>query len=127
MGRYAFLPFVTMEYTVYSNNQGCGYISNNGTDIIDFVSQVDVTINNKMIKPGELTDLDGYFLHPIKYMGIKKESDSIEMIFEMGHVTDLFGSMYYYQLVFKIDENRIFEMFSWQAGRDHFFKNGKWV
>ncbi|MHC1707508.1 MAG: hypothetical protein AB9842_08300 [Bacteroidales bacterium] len=112
---------------LFSNKNGSGYIADNPDEImyaIGLETCQGVTINGKWICPGSFITLDDFFCRPLLFMGLKGDN---ELIFYIGkEEVDLFGEKYYYQSIFKIDESRIFEMFSPNAGSDFYFKNGKW-
>jgi hypothetical protein len=110
-------------YVVFSNAQGMGYIFDSPDKMEALINPVPVTLNNKVINHGDFTTLDDYLIRPIKYIGMISEQ---EMVFFIGSVQNLFETKYYYQAIMKVDENRIFEMFSPTAGRDHLFVAGKW-
>jgi hypothetical protein len=110
-------------FTLFSNTQGSGYIHDNPNDILTELNPVPVTINGKEITPGASTTLDNHFCRPLQYLGLLGFN---EMIFKIGDESDLFEGKHYYQSVFWIDEDKIFEMFSPNAGRDFLFVNGMW-
>jgi hypothetical protein len=110
-------------FTIFSNNQGSGYIHFD-PDVIKSELKINpVSICHKTINPGDFTDLFGHFCRQLEYLGMFGEN---EMIFRICEITDLFRTSYVYQAGFRIDEDRIFEMFSPGSGRDFLFKNGKW-
>lgn len=116
-----------MEQVIYGKGEGMGYISNDYYEIDDLINDFPITINNVEILPGELTDLCGYFCRKIEYLGLFKRDDhSKEMIFFLGSDDNSLFPKYYYSAIMKIDENRIFEMFSHKGGRDHILVNNKW-
>ena len=108
---------------VFSKAQGMGYVFDSPDKMEALIKAIPVTLNNKVINPGDLTTLDDYLIRPIKYIGMISEQ---EMVFFIGSVQNLFETKYYYQAIMKVDENRIFEMFSLTAGRDHLFVAGRW-
>lgn len=111
------------EFTIFSRKQGCGYIFNNTTDIDKHLQKVPVTIAGTTLQPGEFTDMLGYFCRELEYMGMMNGN---EMIFHIFSVADMFDQKHYYQCIFKIAEDRIFEMFAPGSGRDHYYIKGKW-
>ncbi|MCF8295499.1 MAG: hypothetical protein K9I34_05470 [Bacteroidales bacterium] len=77
-------------WSLYSGNQGSGYITpveiESLTEIIkDPVCIVDITIN-----PGDLTDFKGFFSRELLFVGILNNHTNSELIFLMGKETDLF-------------------------------------
>ena len=112
-----------MEFVIFSNKQGSGYISD--IEIDNYINQISVSINNQIITPGQSTNLFNHFCRDLKYIGLNKKEET-EMIFFIGSTNDLFNKEFYYQSVFKISENRIFELYGQGSGRDFFFINGKW-
>ncbi len=113
-------------WTIFAHSQGSGYIFNTPQEIESLIKKVPVTINQETIEPGTETDLSGYFCRKLKYLGCIDSDEKQEMIFEIGSEKDLFGGSFYYQAIFRIQENRIFEMYGHGFGRDHWYKNGKW-
>ena len=110
------------HYTLFSDNQGCGYIFDNETDIHQFIKPITIAVGTEMINPGDLTNLDNYLTRKVKYLGVV---DGNGMIFYYGSDNNLFPR-YYYGLIFIITKHRIFEMYSPKGGRDQNFINGKW-
>lgn len=110
-------------YTIFNNSQGCGYIHDSPKEIFTELSEEPITLAGLIIRPGEYTTLRNYFIRPLEYIGLLA---NCEMIFRIGSHGDLFTTKHYYQSVFKIGEDRIFEMFSRVAGRDHLYIDGVW-
>ncbi len=111
------------EFTIFSRKQGCGYIVNEYWHIDRHMVKIPVSIAGEILHPGQLTTLRGYFCRELRYAGMMNEN---EMIFFIGATDDLFEKKYYFQCVFKIQEDRIFELFAPGSGRDHYYINGKW-
>ena len=114
---------MNLNSVIFSFGQGMGYIEKTPDTIENAIRKVPVTLAGATIHPGEETTLQNYFCRPLKYMGLLNEN---EMTFFLGQDADMFDSKYYYQAVAKIQEDRIFEMFTHKAGRDHYFVNGNW-
>lgn len=112
-----------LNSVTFSYGQGCGYIEPVPDNIERAIRRVPVTLAGATIQPGEQTTLQNHFCRPLQYLGMK---DTNEMVFFIGQDADLFEGRYYYQSVFKIQEDRIFEMFSPKAGRDFYFVKGEW-
>jgi hypothetical protein len=110
-------------YTLFSLDQGAGYIHTSREEILKEKRPVDVTVNGEIINPGDKTNLSGHFALQMEYCGLLGEN---EMIFFIGTMNDLFETKYYYQSVHLISDTRIFEMFNTLGGRDFNFINGKW-
>jgi hypothetical protein len=110
-------------FTIFSKLQGSGYIHFDRDVIKSELKSIHVSICNKTIHPGDFTDLSGHFCRGLEYLGLIGEN---EMIFKIGEISDLFRTSFYYQAVFRIAEERIFEIFSPGAGRDFLFINGIW-
>lgn len=116
-----------MEFTLFSQGQGSGYISENSIEIYNQINQTPISLNNKIINPGTKTSLDNHFCREVKYLGVKINNlDTEELIFELGYSEYLFNKTFYYQSIFKISENRIMEIFKKASARDFIFINGKW-
>jgi len=105
--------------TLFSDNQGMGYIFDNDYEILQYINPVTVTVGTETLNPGNFTTLDKYLLHEVKYLGIVEDNG---MILYYGSSDGL----HYYGLIFLLTKHRIFEMFSPRGGRDHNFKNGVW-
>ena len=108
---------------IFSFGQGGGYIEPVPENIENAIRRVPVTLAGATLHPGEETTMQKFFDRPLQYLGMK---DTNEMVFFIGQDADLFEGRYYYQSVFKIQEDRIFEMFSHKAGRDFYFVKGAW-
>ncbi|OJV39614.1 MAG: hypothetical protein BGO29_04510 [Bacteroidales bacterium 36-12] len=118
-------PTLQFYYTVYDNKQGMGYILPPDININDYIVREPVMIAGEIIHPDSLTSLNNYFIRSCTYIGLNKMNIS-EMIFYLGmDEYDLFP-LKYYASVLRVNENRIFEMFSNKAGRDFNFVNGNW-
>jgi len=110
-------------FVVYGDKQGCGYVTTDESGIMQSVRKQEVILAGEKLTPGQYTDLRGYFIRKMPYLGML---GSTEMIFYLGSYPTLFGTKHYYQCVFRIAEDRIFEMFSPISGRDHYYIKGKW-
>lgn len=109
--------------TLYSDKQGMGYIFDNEIDILQFINPVSIAVGTETLIPGCMTDLDQYLIKKVKYLGLVNNTG---MIFFYGSTNNLFQNKYYYGLIYRVTQTRIFEMFSHTGGRDHNFINGKW-
>lgn len=110
-----------MEYTIFSKNQGGGYISKD--EIIDYrFKKIVVSFEFGTIQPLIETNLGGFFCRKLTYLGC----DNKELLFHIGTEKNLFETTVYYQSVYKISDTRIFLMYSNIAGRDYNFINGIW-
>ncbi len=112
-------------YTVYSNKQGSGYILPDDVDIHDFILKEPVIIAGETINPETFTTLNNYLIKPVIYVGLHNMNRA-EMIFYYGTSENNLFRIKYYGSIHRIGENRIFEMFSPNGGRDHIFINGNW-
>lgn len=110
---------MNIEHVVYGDNQGSGYIHNERFELDKYIEKKSVTINGCEIKVGEKTTLNNHFANPLEYLGMIGKN---EMVFFIGAADGL----YFFQSIFKIQEDRIFEMFSPIAGRDFYYVNGIW-
>ena len=110
-------------FVIYGDKQGCGYITTDEGRIMQGIRKQEVTVAGEKLIPGELTDLRGYFIRKMPYLGML---GSNEMVFYMGSYPTLFETKHYYQCVFRIAEDRIFEMFGPEFGRDHYYVKGRW-
>jgi len=106
------------NYVIYNKGQGGGYLESN-TDITKEFEPKEIEFVFGTIKPGEPTDLGGYFgLKKPVYCGIKGN----EMLFFLGE----YDTWFFYISIHYINESRIYIQFSYQAGRDFNYKENKW-
>ena len=115
-----------VEKVIYSNNVGTGIICNTEKEIEQIIEKVNITINNVVIEPCTLTDLSGFFLEKIKYLGLLKNENHKVMVFLLGYDTDLFEKKIYLKTYFKIANNRIADKYSCLGCRDFNFVNNEW-
>lgn len=106
---------------LYSNHGGEGFILKEG-EPKPWRKQKSSVLGIELV-PGVHSDLAGYFNRPLEYCGIYDDNG---LVFFIGSVNDLFGSTYYYQVIHRISETRLFSMFTWQAGRDFNWIGGRW-
>lgn len=114
------------DYKVmFGEGVGEGYIT---TSPITDANKEPVTLAGETLIAGEKTTLQGFFLTPIEYVGcIKKQGKNlVELIFNFASESNIFETKFYYETLYKVDENRTFKMFSYRGGRDFNFINNKW-
>jgi hypothetical protein len=128
-----------MEFTLFSKNQGCGYISKDYYFVNDVTikHETPIVLGRQELIPGNSFDLDGFFSRPLLYLGKHvsatanqkgqyeiplKEKLSDELIFYIGED----DGNHYFQAVFKITDTRFFMLYGKGSGRDYNFKNNKW-
>lgn len=106
---------------MYSNNGGEGLIltGNQRPDI----RKESITVAGTTLVPGETSDLAGYFSCPLLFCGIMNKNS---LVFLIGFESDLFTDTFYYQVINRISETRLFSMFTPNAGRDFNYINKKW-
>lgn len=115
-----------MEKVIYSGNNGLGIILNKNDKEEDFVVPTEIHLINKLIKPGEFTDLFGFYEKPIRYVGCMKNESKTLMVFHIGDRNDLFNGYKYYYCLYLIDNFRICNKYSHNSARDFNWVNGKW-
>ena len=108
---------------VFSRSQGSGYIHTDPDMMARYLRPESITVVDEVLFPGMMTTLSGHFCSPVYYLGLVSTK---EMIFKLGEDGDLLKTRYYYQSVHFIDRYRIFEMFTWQSGRDFNWIGGRW-
>lgn len=113
------------EATFFSNNMGEGYISDDPIEMEQLLDKKNIFVANENIEPGQETTINGFYTKAIKYVGVLKTNHQA-IIFYIGQRVDLFSTTHYYQLLYLIDNDRLFEMFTEKSGRDFNFINGKW-
>jgi len=94
------------------------YLSNE----LNCIHQINSTINNSILSPGDKTTLDGFFDDFVTYLGIYDGY----LQFEIGQSIDLFEHKIYVNAFKKIEENRIVTVYSPGTARDYIYKNGFW-
>jgi len=114
-----------MEQVIYSGSGGLGIISKNENEA-DFIEAKAVSLADKIIEPGSMTDLFGKFTKPIRYAGLLKENEHEVMCFHTGDIEDIFGKTSYYYCWYKISEYRIFNKYTELSGRDFNWINNQW-
>lgn len=115
-----------MEKVIYSHKGGCGLILNSEEKEIELIIAKSVQLHGTTLKPNEMTTLDGMFSSPLRYVGLLKDSDFVEMCFFAGEVTNLFETKKYYYIFYWIDENRIANCYSYGSARDFFWRKNHW-
>lgn len=117
-------------FSIFSNNQGCGYILSSAEELKTFEAKVErkaFQVGGSWLEPDQETTLDGHLSRPVRYLGaISKENNPIELIFFLGSTKSLFEEKHYFQCIFLVSSSRIFELFSPTAGRDFNFIKGIW-
>lgn len=111
-----------MESVIFSNTQGSGYIST--TEIFDDpLSYLPVVIVDEILVPGVYTDVRGYFSRDLKYIGLKGDN---ELIFYIGSSRSLFEIKHYWQSLWLISPERLYQVFGHGSGRDFNWIRGEW-
>lgn len=110
-----------METILYECNMGEGIILEENERLL--IRNESPLVAGEILIPGTITSMSGYFNHPLKFCGVIKKN---ALVFLIGYDTDLFCKKTYYQVVHLISDTRLFSMFSYDAGRDFNFINGKW-
>jgi len=108
-----------MEYTLYSSNQGAGYIAEDDT-VDDRFKPTEAVFEFGVLKPGDKTDLGGFFAKEFTYVG----RDGNELLFFLGEVVNMLSHKYYYQSIEWISSTRFFMQYSRNAGRDYNWVKG---
>ena len=115
-----------VEKVIYSNHVGTGIICNTEKEVEQIIEKVNITINNVDIEHGTLTDLSGFFLEKIKYLGLLKNENHKVMVFLLGYENDFFEKKIYLKTYFKISNNRIADKYSYSGCRDFNYVENKW-
>ncbi|WP_019986479.1 hypothetical protein [Rudanella lutea] len=113
-----------IEYTLYTHNQGCGYVATDPDEYrtLPGFRPESVQVGDEVLTPGVATDCSGFFCRKLLYLGLIEENG---MLFLIGVLNPLFPECMY-QLVHRIEQNRIYENFGDRHGRDFFYKDGRW-
>lgn len=115
-----------MTKTIYTMQQGLGLILDADEKESDFILPMGVMLHGEELRAGDYTTLDGYFEVPLRFVGVMTDEDHVEMIFQAGDDTDLFGSRKYYYRVYWISENRIVNCYSIGSARDFNWIDNHW-
>jgi len=77
--------------------------------------------------PGESTDMSGFFIRPVEYVGVYRDGTFPSMIFKVHEKVDLFGCKKFYEVISLLGRNRILTVTGPGQGRDYLYKgNGIW-
>lgn len=119
--------FYTMQQTIFNYNQGEGIILENGESLADFfkINTEPVLLGTTTLQYGQCSDLNKWFCEPVEYCGKIKDNT---LVFLLGTDDgDLFTApKTYYETMLYLSPTRFFRMYSYKAGRDMNFINGKW-
>lgn len=110
-------------FTIFSRQQGCGYIYHDYQKMTDQIVPIPVEIAGETLHPDTDTTLLDFFSRPVLFLGVK---DGNEAIFHIGSEKDLFQEKHYFEVVFIITPTRIFQLYAPGSGRDFNFINQKW-
>ena len=110
-----------MEYTLFSANEGAGYISDN-PEIDERFKLQEVIFEFGTILPGYENNLGGFFIKPLKYIGRDKK----ELLFFIGTDNSLSGTKFYYLSINYITPTRFYIQYAPISGRDYNYKNKQW-
>lgn len=113
--------------TVFSHNQGSGYIHTDRAEIEKYVNPVPVLVVDETIQPNTETTLVGFFSRPLLYLGLAGDNEMIFYLGDSGDPEDLFAEKkYYYGSTHLIHRHRLFEMYTYISGRDYNWIDGRW-
>ncbi|WP_392436456.1 hypothetical protein ACF3N7_05340 [Cruoricaptor ignavus] len=115
-----------MEQTIYAKGGGRGMVLENAEKEKDFILPKSIELHGNILKPGDYTNVDGYFIRPIRYCGIVKNSEFTEMVFHAGDDGDLFGLRKFYYILYWITPERIANVFKEGTARDFHWKGDHW-
>lgn len=114
-----------MEKVIYSERGGLGMILTNENEDF-YIKKESLVLHGEDLIPGTFTDMDGYFLKPIRFCGLLKNENTKVLVFHTGDVDDLFFKTSYYYCVYWINENRIANTYSYGTVRDFHWKDNRW-
>ena len=115
-----------MERVIYNKKGGMGIILDINEREDDFIQEEEIKVAGVTLVPGELTDLLGIFITPIRYCGLEKNVETKNMIFHTGNSGDLFEQKKYYYCFIWLSETRIFNCYTYGTARDFNWINNKW-
>jgi hypothetical protein len=113
-----------MNYAIDCFDKLTGHYLLVHSDVSHFENQL-VKKDCSFCKFGEETTLNGFFCKPAQFIGFDPDNEKVAIFF-LGSEVGLYASMYYYEDILILNENRIFKMYSARGGRDFNFKSGKW-
>ena len=77
------------DLLIYANNGGLGLILHGDEEESNFIENQSFVVNGEEIKPGNFSDLFGFFTEPMRFCGAFKDKPKL-MVFYSGDSTDLF-------------------------------------
>jgi hypothetical protein len=110
------------KLSIFKDNQGQGYICDSSDEIYKELHRESITLVSLKLEPKERTDLRGFFIRELIYLGYFMKDNVPEMIFEIGKDND----KYYYQSLYKISETRILSSYTHNRLRDWNYKKLEW-
>ncbi|MFC4262447.1 hypothetical protein ACFOWM_06145 [Ferruginibacter yonginensis] len=115
-----------MEKVIYSSNMGLGIICEDDEPLP--VNNTPINVAGEVLNVGTKTTMSGYFKKPLEYCGLLagEELETNVMVFHIGDVQNLFKKLRYYQCIYWVEQNRLFEKYTESSGRDYKFINGIW-
>ena len=81
-------------------------------------------VGDARMVPGEPTDMSGFFIRPVEYVGVYRDGTFPCMIFKVHEKVDLFGRKKFYEVVSLLGRNRILTVTGPGQGRDYLYKGG---
>lgn len=114
-----------IEKVFFAGGFGQGFILQDKTKEESLLLKENINILDQVITPGNMTDLAGFFLKKIQFVGFLKEETNC-MCFYLGCEQSLFETKYYYDCYYLITESRIFKKYGEHFGRDYNFIDNKW-
>lgn len=93
----------------------------------DYFKKENVELHGKILKVGDLTNLDGIFTENVRYAGIFYKNSNLKvMCFCIGERRDLFERVAYYNCFYYLSPTRIVAKYSTKTARDYNWINNCW-
>jgi len=119
---------MSVRKVVFTNNECSGFIVDGEFDEIYSVvteEQAEFIVVNERITPGMKTDLSGFFVRPLLFIGKRKDYPDV-MVFHIGTRRDLFGERHYFEEILWVSPTRVAVNTGRYQGRDFNFIGGCW-
>jgi hypothetical protein len=78
--------------------------------------------------PGTMTDMGGYWKHPILYKGLLIEPGDLlpALLFYIGEINNLFDHRIVCDVIYRVSDTRLYKVYHNKHGRDYNYVKNKW-
>jgi len=118
---------MAVRKVVFTNNGAGGYIVEGKFEEIYLIVERrgEFTVVGERITPGVKTDLSGFFVRPLLFVGTSKDCPDA-MVFHIGTKKNLFEEVHYFEEILWVSPTRIAVTTGRYQGRDFNYINGRW-